>query len=118
MGFGSMTFQAVTYPRMPFDPLIVCFADMAFRAVTCPFEEADSCMSSFAGISSRAATYPPVFVICLNPDFESMAFRAVTYLTEASMLGLPILQAPRFEQLLTWLAKSQEFIKVLQVWSF
>lgn len=34
------------------------------------------------------------------------------------MLGLPILQAPRFEQLLTWLAKSQEPIKVLQVWSF
>ena len=74
-----------------------CFASMAFRAVTCPFEEADSCMSSFAGISSRAATYPPVFVICLNPDFESMAFRAVTYLTEASMLGLPILQVWRFE---------------------
>ena len=74
-----------------------CFASMAFRAVTCPFEEADSCMSSFAGISSRAATYPPVFAICLNPDFESMAFRAVTYLTEASMLGLPILQVWRFE---------------------
>lgn len=96
-----MTFQAVTYPRMPFDPLIVCFADMAFRAVTCPFEEADSCMSSFAGISSRAATYPPVFVICLNPDFESMAFRAVTcpYLPWDARAS--VLQVWRFEQLLT-----------------
>ena len=77
-----------------------CFASMAFRAVTCPFEEADSCMSSFAGISSRAATYPPVFVICLNPDFESMAFRAATYRTGARDLVCLVLQVWRFEQLL------------------
>lgn len=113
-----MAFRAVTYPPMDCYACRLFFASMAFRAVTCPFEEADSCMSSFAGISSRVATYPPVFVICLNPDFESMAFRAASYHTEASMLGLPFLQAPRFEQLLTWLAKSQESIKVLQVWRF
>ena len=91
---------------------------MAFRVVTYRGRDAAADDRGFTGMAFRAVTYPPMDCYACRLCFADMAFRALTYLTEASMLGLPILQAPRFEQLLTWLAKSQESIKVLQVWSF